>query len=225
MVHLCKKVGARLMFRVKYLLRITSMILFLVVLSACAFDKEAKIQEEIAVLDKQAYQNYQQRNITGTIEAYEKVLELNADDSRALKRIPELKNEIKAIEGAKKFRDELYSIRKERLRSGIDVRATDMKYIIEDIRVLTGEFESLKVNFNSDISTYINDVKDSLNYSFLKSDIETDLYDEAELDDALSAIDAEFGLVSAMSTATIRNSLNDNIDKILDVELPDLNYE
>ncbi|WP_211750285.1 hypothetical protein [Paenibacillus sp. Marseille-Q4541] len=213
------------MLRIKRIIRNTSIILLLIVLSACGLDKEAKLQEEVDVLSKQAFEYYNQRNITETIATYEELLSVKSNDEWAIRRIAELKNEIKAIEGIKEFRDELYTIRKERLRSGIAVTATDLKFIVEDIKTLTNDFENLEINYTGDISTYVSNMKESVAYTFMKREINSESFENAESEDALSAIDERIGLANAITTARSRNYLNEQIDDILDEKLPDLNYE
>jgi tetratricopeptide (TPR) repeat protein len=191
----------------------------LVLLVGCGVSKEAKLQEEISQLNDQAADYYAQGKINDALEVYNKSLDLK-EDPHIRETVGNINEELKSAQVAREFYEGIYTIRKERLVSGVEVTGADMKFIIEDLRKLTKEFESIDTNNVSEITEYVSKVKEDFNYRMLKIELDSELHDEGELNDAIGILDEGIDSLNTLTVAYTRNTLNDSIDQILRIDFP-----
>jgi tetratricopeptide (TPR) repeat protein len=191
----------------------------LVLLVGCGVSKEAKLQEEISQLNDQAADYYAQGKINDALEVYNKSLDLK-EDPHIRETVGNINEELKSAQVAREFYEGIYTIRKERLVSGVEVTGADMKFIIEDLRKLTKEFESIDTNNVSEITEYVSKVKEDFNYRMLKIELDSELHDEGELNDAIGILDEGIDSLNTLTVAYTRNTLNDSIDQILKIDFP-----
>ncbi|MCP3747563.1 hypothetical protein [Paenibacillus sp. A3M_27_13] len=198
---------------------ITAMVVILVTLFSGCVNKEEELQSEVTSLADRADQYYKEDKMDDALEVYEKALE-KKESSEIRDKIDSIKAEIKSIEKARNFKDELYTIRKERLSAGVSVTPTDMKFIIGDLGKLVTEFDNIDTSTETTITNYVKEVKRSTYYELLKVNIDSPLHDDAEVNEALGAIDSDFEVLNSLTVAHTRNDLTDKIDKILEIPFP-----
>ncbi|MCR8843434.1 hypothetical protein NQ117_07040 [Paenibacillus sp. SC116] len=133
-------------------------------------------------------------------------------------KLEDITDEIESVKQVKAFYDELYNIQKERIRSGIEVMPTDMEYIIKDLRKATINFEAIDDSKDTDIA--LKDVKNTGAYTLYKIQVDSELYDDAGLDEALGELDSGFKAKLTMTVALTRNTLNDSIDDMITMPIP-----
>jgi tetratricopeptide (TPR) repeat protein len=177
------------------------------------------IDIKIKKLKVQADAYLQNGKLDEAIDLYIKMLEIKEEDSLR-KELDEIKYEKESVDKVKEFRNELYEIQKNRLRSGIEVKPTDMEYIIEDLRIVFEGFGKIDDNRNTAISSYVKQVKGSLAYELMKIDLESELFDGSGLSEGLGKLDKGMNTLNTIIVAFTRNSLNENIEKILAMSLP-----
>ena len=107
-----------------------------------------------------------------------------------------------------------------KLRSGITVTLSDMEYSMRDLISQLNTFDGLSTNDNSDLSTYIIGIKDSLNYKLMKIQANSDSFKNTGLADGYGQIDAQMNAINTISVASARNTINDAIDEILLKQIP-----
>lgn len=201
-------------------IRLTFLFLaLLVLLVGCGVNKEAKLQEEVSQLNEQANDYYAQGKINDALEVYNKSLVLK-EDPNIRETVWNINDELKSAQIAREFYEGIYTIRKERLVSGIEVTGSDMKFIIEDLRKLTKELESIDTNNVSEITEYVSKVKEDFSYSMLQMELDSELHDEGELNDSIGMLDDGFDSLNTLTVAYTRNTLNDSIGKILKIDFP-----
>lgn len=191
----------------------------LVLLVGCGVNKEAKLQEEVSQLNDQAADYYAQGKINDAREVYNKSLDLK-EDPHIRETVGNINEELKSAQVAREFYEGIYTTRKERLVSGVELTGADMKFIIEDLRKLTKEFESIDTNNVSEITEYVSKVKEDFNYRMLKIELDSELHDEGELNDAIGILDEGIDSLNTLTVAYTRNTLNDSIDQILKIDFP-----
>lgn len=154
------------------------------------------------------------------VEIYEKILEIkDINDVKSI--LSDIKEEQESATKVQIFYDELYTIQKERLRSGITVKPTDMEYIIKDLRRLTEDFENIDDSKNTDISLHVKKVKESLDYQLYKIQVDSKLHDDSGLSEAFGELDSGMNMVNTIAVAETRNSLNKSIDGIIAMSVPE----
>lgn len=201
-------------------IRLTFLFLaLLVLLVGCGVNKEEKLQEEVSQLNDQANDYYAQGKINDALEVYNKSLVLK-EDPNIRETVGNINDELKSAQIAREFYEGIYTIRKERLVSGIEVTGSDMKFIIEDLRKLTKELESIDTNNASEITEYVSKIKEDFSYSMLQMELDSELHDEGELNDSIGMLDEGFDSLNTLTVAYTRNTLNDSIDKILKIDFP-----
>ncbi|MCD9026089.1 hypothetical protein [Cohnella silvisoli] len=181
-------------------------------------DEKTNIQ--ILKYRKSADEALKNGEIKKAIETYEKILVIKeVDDVKSI--LSDIKEEQEAAIQVQAFYDELYNIQKDRLRSGIKVKPTDMEYIIKDLRRLTEDFERIDDSKDTDIARHIKSVKESLHYSLYKIQVDSKLHDDSGLSEAFGELDSEMKMVNTLAVANTRNSLNESIDGIIAMPIPE----
>ncbi|HEY8804616.1 MAG TPA: zinc ribbon domain-containing protein [Clostridium sp.] len=131
-------------------------------------------------------------------------------------KIIENENRNKAVS----FVNYLKQLQETKLRSGITVTLSDMEYSMRDLISQLNTFDGLSTNDNSDLSTYIIGIKDSLNYKFMKIQANSDSFKNTGLADGYGQIDEEMNAINTIAVANARNAINDAIDEILLKQIP-----
>jgi tetratricopeptide (TPR) repeat protein len=200
------------------LVTISALILFII---GCQ-SKEEKINEQIRNLTSLAEDYYNEGKLEKAIDTYEKILSLkNTDEIR--KKVSEIEEEIANAQKANDFLTGLQNIEKEKLRSGISVSASDMEYIMKDIKKLIEEFESIDTSADNDINRFIENIKadDSFRgYQFLKEEVNNEIYSDGGTTDLLGELDPSFGAYSSSVMALNREWILEAIKNITSHKIP-----
>jgi tetratricopeptide (TPR) repeat protein len=181
---------------------------------------DGKNNIQILKYEKIAEEALTEGDVETAVDNYEKILDIK--ETEGVKSILlNIKEEQEAVIQVQTFYDELYNIQKERLRSGISVNPTDMEYIIKDLRRLTEDFEEIDDSKDTDIARHIKNVKKSLHYELYMINVDSKLHDDSGLSEALGELDTGMKMVNTLTVANTRNSLNDSIDGIIDMPIPE----
>jgi tetratricopeptide (TPR) repeat protein len=200
------------------LVTISVLILFII---GCQSEEE-KTNEQIRNLTSLAEDYYNEGKLEKAIDTYEEILSLkNTDEIR--KKVSEIEEEIANAQKANDFLTGLYNIEKEKLRSGISVSASDMEYIMKDIKKLIDEFENIDTSADNDINKFIESIRadDSFRgYQYLKEEVNNQIYTDGGTTDLLGELDSSFDVFSSSVMALNRQWVLESIQKITSIEIP-----
>ncbi|MFJ5623392.1 hypothetical protein ACIQD3_11760 [Peribacillus loiseleuriae] len=181
-----------------------------------------KTNERVQELTNQAEKYYSEGDILKSLTKYKEISELkNSPDIEEV--INNIDNEIKNAKLTKKFLNELYTIEKDKLRSGISVSSSDMEYIMKDLKILIDGFESIDISQDNEINAFINEIKNDdsfYNYKSLKDEANNDVYRDGGTTDLLSDLDSSFGVFASSFMAFNRENVLKDIESILKNEFP-----
>ena len=130
-----------------------------------------------------------------------------------------------ALKAVKEFREEIYKIRSERLRSGISVSLIDMKFILKDLEYLADSFEIIDISKEWELYEYYNHMHVEGLLSTIRLWNDSEIFHDAEESEAIAELGAALGddslkILQTLTVAEVRNWLKNDIDKFLEVKIP-----
>jgi len=150
--------------------------------------------------------------------------------SEVIQNIKIIEDKITALKIEKENRDKVVSfvaylkdLQKTKLRSGLEVTLSEMEYLMRDLISQINTFEGISTSVSSNLSTYIIETKDTINYKSMKIQANSDSFKDTGLADGYGQIDAQLKLINTFAVANARNAINDAIDRILTETIPNVN--